>query len=78
VSQRLIAEEQIEWMKNLLERLGAMDREVLCLCYLEGLPFREIAAVLGISENAAKVRHFRALECLRKLSDPDELAERRT
>jgi hypothetical protein len=41
---------------------------------LEGLPFREIAAVLGISESAAKVRHFRALERLRKLSDHEEFA----
>ena len=41
--------------------------------YLEELPFGEVAAVLGISENAAKVRHFRALERMRKLMDGESL-----
>jgi RNA polymerase sigma-70 factor (ECF subfamily) len=44
------------------------DREVLVMCYLEGLPFAEIAAILGITEGAAKVRHVRALERIRKLT----------
>jgi hypothetical protein len=31
------------------------------MCDLEGLAFAATAAILGITENAAKVRHFRAL-----------------
>ena len=53
--------------------LGEGEREVLVLRYLEGLPFAEVAAVLGITENAAKVRHFRALERLRERMDGESL-----
>jgi RNA polymerase sigma-70 factor (ECF subfamily) len=50
-----------------LQTLGEADREVLVLRYLEDLPFADIADALGITQNAAKVRHFRALERMRKL-----------
>ncbi len=50
-----------------LARLGEADREVLVLRYLEQLPLREVAAVLGVGESAVKMRHFRALERLRAL-----------
>ena len=56
-----------------LQHLSDNDREVLTLRYLEGLTAEETAAVLGISESAAKVRHFRALERVRRqLEDSDE------
>jgi RNA polymerase sigma-70 factor (ECF subfamily) len=61
-------------MRESLARLGDKDREVLYLCYLEGVAFHEITAVLGISESATKVRPFRALERLRRLSDDEEFA----
>jgi RNA polymerase sigma-70 factor (ECF subfamily) len=56
-------------VRTALKALGEADREVLILRYLEDLPFAEVAIVLGITENAAKVRHFRALERMRKLMD---------
>ena len=56
-------------------RLSPNDREVLVMCYLEELNFGEIAAALGISENAAKLRHFRALERVRKLLEGHDLGE---
>jgi RNA polymerase sigma-70 factor (ECF subfamily) len=50
--------------------LPERDREVLAMRHLEELSVREIAAALGISEGAVKVRHVRALERLRaKLGD---------
>jgi RNA polymerase sigma-70 factor (ECF subfamily) len=54
-------------MERALARLGERDREVLVLRYLEKLSPGEIAAVLGIREGAAKVRHVRALDRLRTL-----------
>jgi RNA polymerase sigma-70 factor (ECF subfamily) len=54
-----------------LALLGETDREVLVLRYLEGLPLREVAAVLGIGESAVKMRHVRALERLRALLAAD-------
>jgi RNA polymerase sigma-70 factor (ECF subfamily) len=50
-----------------LALLSAADREVLVLRYLEQLPLREVAAVLGLGTSAVKMRHFRALERLRAL-----------
>ena len=41
------------------------DREVLLMRYLEDLSFRDIAAILGIGEGAAKMRHLRALQRMR-------------
>jgi RNA polymerase sigma-70 factor (ECF subfamily) len=61
--------EDREWVRGALDGLSAVDREVLVLRYLEDLPFAEVAAALGISESAAKVRHFRALDRVRRLKD---------
>jgi RNA polymerase sigma-70 factor (ECF subfamily) len=68
-SQRLVRDEEGRLLRDVLERLSSRDREVLVMCYLEGLAFGEIAAVLGITENAAKVRHFRAIKRVRKVID---------
>jgi RNA polymerase sigma-70 factor (ECF subfamily) len=53
-----------------LALLNEADREVLVLRYLEQLPLRDVAAVLGVGVSAVKMRHFRALERLRVLLDP--------
>jgi RNA polymerase sigma-70 factor (ECF subfamily) len=66
-------EELRQRVTKALATLGEGDREVLVLRYLEDLPFSEVAVVLGITENAAKVRHFRALERMRKLIDEESL-----
>jgi RNA polymerase sigma-70 factor (ECF subfamily) len=48
-------------VRNALESMNEIDREVLLMKYLEHLKLREIAASLEISETAAKARHVRAL-----------------
>jgi RNA polymerase sigma-70 factor, ECF subfamily len=68
-SRRCERAEDLLRMRAALARLGSRDREVLVLRYLEELSFAEVAAVLEIKEEAAKVRHFRALERVRKLFD---------
>jgi RNA polymerase sigma-70 factor (ECF subfamily) len=73
-SKRLLREEQAARVQAALTRLGQRDREVLVMRYLEQLSVGEIAAVLGISEGAVKVRHLRALQRLRDLLN-DNLAE---
>ncbi len=60
-----------ERLRIALARLAERDREVLILRHLEQLSVKEIAAVLGISEGAVKVRHVRALERLRQVLDED-------
>jgi RNA polymerase sigma-70 factor (ECF subfamily) len=66
-SSRLLREELSRRVRDALDRLAGNDREVLVMRYLEQLSTREIAAILGLSEGAVKVRHLRALERLRGL-----------
>jgi RNA polymerase sigma-70 factor (ECF subfamily) len=73
-SQHLLREELRRRVQEALAQLAERDREVLMLRYLEQLSTREMAAVLGITEGAVKVRHLRALERLRGLLG-DDLAE---
>lgn len=49
-----------------LERLPVGQREVLVLHWLERLPFAAVAARLGTSEGAARVRAHRGYETLRR------------
>ncbi len=52
-------------LRDALAALPDTLREVLHLHYFEGLSFGEIAATLGTSEGAAKLRAFRGYERLR-------------
>jgi RNA polymerase sigma-70 factor (ECF subfamily) len=52
-------------VRKVMESLPERDREVLVLRHLEQLSTREMAAVLGISEGAVKMRHIRALRRFR-------------
>jgi RNA polymerase sigma-70 factor (ECF subfamily) len=53
-------------VRTALDRLTAVDREVLVLRHFEQLPVRDVAERLGLTEGAVKVRHLRAL---RRLTD---------
>jgi RNA polymerase sigma-70 factor (ECF subfamily) len=70
-SARARRQELQERVRAALAGLREADREVLVLRHLEGLPAREIAAVLGISEGAVHTRHVRALQRLRARLGPD-------
>jgi RNA polymerase sigma-70 factor (ECF subfamily) len=50
-----------------LSRLEADDLELLELRFFENRPFKEIAEILAITENNAKVRTYRTLDKLKKL-----------
>jgi len=54
----------------LLRQLPDDVRELLVMRHLEHLSVRDIAAILGISEGAVKVRHVRALARVRQLLEP--------
>lgn len=68
-SGRLQREELRRRVLDALETLEEPYREVLELRYLEHLRLREVAAVLGISDESAKKRQYRALRKLRDLLD---------
>jgi RNA polymerase sigma-70 factor (ECF subfamily) len=54
-------------LRNALETMGQMDREVLVLRHFEQLSLAETAQVLGIDDKAAGMRHVRALKRLRNI-----------
>jgi RNA polymerase sigma-70 factor (ECF subfamily) len=47
------------------ESLAPASREILVMRYLDDLKFPEIAAILGIGESAAKMRHLRSIRDIR-------------
>jgi len=74
-SQQLLRDERARTLHEVLDRLSANDRDVLVMVYLEELDFGEVAMALGISANAAKVRHFRGLGRIRNLLAKHDLGE---
>lgn len=53
-------------IREALEELPVLLREIAILALIEDRPYREIAEAFGVSENAVKVRVFRAVRLLRK------------
>jgi RNA polymerase sigma-70 factor (ECF subfamily) len=77
-SGRLMRDELRDRVRSALARLSERDRDVLVMRHLEQLSTEEVAAVLGISEGAVKVRLLRALERLRgRLADDGQGSGRR-
>jgi RNA polymerase sigma-70 factor, ECF subfamily len=64
-SQHVQKKEIRQRVRDMLQRLPELDRDVLVLRHLEHLSMREIGQVLQMTENAIKVRHLRALQRLR-------------
>jgi RNA polymerase sigma-70 factor (ECF subfamily) len=60
-------EELQDRVREALGRLSDDDREVLAMRHFDGLDHREIAQVLGVSENTATQRYVRALRRFKAL-----------
>ena len=60
-------EESINKMTQAFEHLKAEELHLLELRYFEKMPFRQVAEILNITENNAKVRMFRVLKKMKKL-----------
>ena len=74
-SRHLLRDERRQQVRDLLCRLGPLDREILLLRYLEGMTTREAATTLQITEGAAKVRLLRALDRFQGLLGDDTWGE---
>lgn len=61
-------------LARFLHRLPEAGREAVWLHHVAGLPFREVAAVQGVTETTAKVRAHRALVALRACAAAEETA----
>lgn len=60
-------EERLQLLELALKKIKRKYLEIIELRYFENLSFREIGLQLGISENTAKVRCFRALDKLKEV-----------
>ena len=58
------------WVRRAVEKLEAMDREILLLREFEHLTYAEIADLLQLPLNTARSRLFRARTALRNLLQP--------
>jgi RNA polymerase sigma-70 factor, ECF subfamily len=58
-------EEDLEPLTNALLRLHERQARLIELRYMDGLSYQEIAAIFGITEDAAKMRTHRVLALLR-------------
>src|SRR5262249_1799150 len=66
-SQAAMRQELQARLREALDALDPLDREVLALRHFEELSNHETAQVLGISRDAASKRHIRALKRLKEL-----------
>jgi RNA polymerase sigma-70 factor (ECF subfamily) len=66
-SQAAMRRELQDRLRAALDEMDPLDREVLALRHFEELGNSEVAAVLGISKDAASKRHVRALKRLRDI-----------
>lgn len=66
---RLVAAETSSRVAAAVERLTHLQREVFQLRVSEGLSYREIAALVGSTEGAARVHYHNALRALKEALD---------
>lgn len=67
VHQNLTKEELAEQLSKAMADMAPKSALVLQLFYHEEMSLKEMSAVLGVSENAAKVQLHRARKQLRKI-----------
>lgn len=69
--EEMFAPDTLEELKGrlpgILKQLKYEELQVVELRFMEGRPFKEVADILGISENYAKVKTYRILEKMKKL-----------
>lgn len=69
--EEMFAEERIDELKRKLpaifEQLTPEEFQVIELRFLENRPFKEVAAILNITENYAKVKTYRILEKMKNI-----------
>ena len=68
-SQRVMKQEMLKRVREVMAELPAADREILIMRHLEEMSVKEVAAALEVAEGTVKSRHFRALQRLRELLD---------
>ena len=68
-SQALARDERARQLRQAIDRMDEIDREVLALRHFEELSNGEVAEILGIQETAASNRYVRAMRRLKAILD---------
>lgn len=63
--EELLQDEEVKLLRDMLGRLPPEQRDVVSLRYAGELRFGQIAQVLGKTESAVRMIHYRALKALR-------------
>lgn len=66
-SQAVMKSELIAQVREAIESMSNVDREIVALRHFEELTNQEVAFELGITQKAASIRYMRALERLRAI-----------
>lgn len=64
--QQAVARDRIELVRQLIDKLPEKQRTCMQLRDIEGKPYKEIATVMGITEQQVKVNIFRARQTIKK------------
>ena len=64
--RKMVRRQEIQAVKDALMRIPKDQREVIILKEYEGMKFREIAAILELSESTVKARMYYGLNALKK------------
>ena len=70
-SHAAIRKERLGSLREALDSMDEIDREVLALRHFEELSNNEVAEILGIQKTAASNRYVRALKRLKQVLDAD-------
>ena len=71
--EQMIQKDRIELIKKLVDSLPERQRSCMQLRDFEGKPYREIAEILGITEEQVKVNIFRARQAIKtKFKEADQ------
>ena len=63
----VLAAEQQENVQSALQQLDELDRQVLMLKYVEGWTYRQLAEMLGVSDNTIEYRLLKSRKHLKSL-----------
>ena len=61
----MMKKEELDLLQQSLQNLDPEKREIIVLSKLQGLKYRKIGELLGLTEGAVKVKVFRALKALK-------------
>ena len=64
--EQTIQQDRLRLVREIIEKLPEKQRSVMHLRDFEGKSYKEIAAILGISEEQVKVNIFRARQAIKK------------